>query len=165
MSFISGAPSVLTVKNAADFVQFVDDEIAKLTVLRDELRDYQKAKLILADAQAAKQEADEYAAKVKADIDGLKTSTSEKLAKAKKREAEADCSADALAVERANIQAEKDAALQEVAALKAELDKERDALTLAQGELLSQQMKYEQERADLDARVAKFQATAAALSQ
>lgn len=165
MIFSSGVPDKLTVNNAGDYIRSVEDDIARMTVLRDELKAYQEAKVTIADAAAAKTEADAYVAQIKAEIDSLKASTTEKLAKAKKREAEADLLMVALKADRDAIQAEKDAAEKEIGKMWDTLKADILKLNSDQADVLTKQTKYELDRAELDARIAKFQATVASMTQ
>lgn len=165
MIFSSGVPDKLTVNNAGDYIRSVEDDIARMTVLRDELKAYQEAKVTIADAAAAKTEADAYVAQTKAEIDSLKSSTTEKLNKAKKREAEATELANSLQADRAAIQAEKDAAEKEIGKMWDTLKADIVKLNSDQADVLAKQTKYEQDRAELDARIAKFQATVASMTQ
>ena len=165
MIFSSGVPDKLTVSNAGDYIRSVEDDIARMTVLRDELKAYQEAKVTIADAAAAKVAADAYVASTKADIDTMKTSTSEKLAKAKKREAEADLLMVALKADRDAIQAEKDAAEEEIGKMWNTLKADIVKLNSDQVDALAKHSKYEQDRAELDARIAKFQASVASMTQ
>ena len=165
MHFISGVPDKLTVSTATDFIKSVEDDITKLTVLRDELKAYQDAKITIAEAVTAKAEADEYVAKVKAEIDSLKATAAEKVAKVKKREAEADALATSLQADRDAMQVEKDNAEKEISKMYDTLKADIIKLNDDQADVAAKLQKYEQDRAELDARIAKFQATAASLSQ
>ena len=165
MIFSSGVPDKLTVTNASDYIRSVEDDIARMTVVRDELKAYQEAKVTIADAVAAKTEADAYVAQTKAEIDSLKSSTTEKLNKAKKREAEANDLNIALQADRAAIQAEKDAAEKEIGKMWDTLKADIVKLNNDQADVAAKQAKYEQDRADLDARIAKYQATVALMTQ
>ena len=165
MIFSSGVPDKLTVNNASDYIRSVEDDIARMTVLRDELKAYQEAKVTIADAAAAKTEADAYVAQTKAEIDSLKASTTEKLNKAKKREADANELANSLQADRSAIQAEKDAAEKEIGKMWDTLKADIVKLNSDQADVIAKQTKYEQDRAELDARIAKFQATVASMTQ
>ena len=165
MIFSSGVPDKLTVTNARDYIRSVEDDIARMTVVRDELKAYQEAKVTIADAVAAKTDADAYVAHTKAEIDSLKSSTTEKLNKAKKREAEANELTIALQADRAAIQAEKDAAEKEIGKMWDTLKADIVKLNNDQADVAAKQAKYEQDRADLDARIAKYQATVALMTQ
>ena len=165
MIFSSGVPDKLTVTNASDYIRSVEDDIARMTVVRDELKAYQEAKVTIADAVAAKTETDAYVSQTKAEIDSLKSSTTEKLNKAKKREAEANDLTIALQADRAAIQAEKDAAEKEIGKMWDTLKADIVKLNNDQADVAAKQAKYEQDRADLDARIAKYQATVALMTQ
>lgn len=165
MHSISGVPDKLSVANVGDFIKSLDDDISRLSVLKDELVSFQQAKLTLEIANAAKKEADDYAAKIKADADALKKEVSEKLAKVKKRELENETVAVNNKADREAIKAEKDG-------VKAQIEQMWDGLKADIAQIKSDQLdiaqikeKLEKDRADLDARIAKFQATAASLSQ
>lgn len=165
MHSISGVPDKLSVANVGDFIKSLDDDISRLSVLKDELVSFQQAKLTLEMANAAKKEADDYAAKIKADADALKKEVSEKLAKVKKRELENETVAVNNKADREAIKAEKDG-------VKAQIEQMWDGLKADIAQIKSDQLdiaqikeKLEKDRADLDARIAKFQATAASLSQ
>lgn len=165
MIFSSGVPDKLTVNNASDFIKSVDDDITRLVVLRDELKAYQEAKITIDNASVAKAEADAYVTKVKTEIDAMKASTTEKLNKAKKREADAEALSASLKSERDQIQAEKDAAEKEISKMWDTLKADIVKLNNDQADVLTKQTKYDQDRAELDARIAKFQATAASMTQ
>jgi len=179
MIFSSGIPEKLTVDTASDYILSVEDDIARMNVLLDELKSYQEAKattsdelkayqearVTIADAAAAKAEVDAYVAQTKAEIDSLKSSTTEKLNKAKKREAEANELTIALQADRAAIQAEKDAAEKEIGKMWDTLKADIVKLDSDQSDMLAKQSKYEQDRAELDARITKLQATVALMTQ
>lgn len=165
MIFSSGVPDKLTVNNASDFIKSVDDDITRLVVLRDELKAYQEAKITIDNASVVKAEADAYVTKVKTEIDVLKASTTEKLNKAKKREADAEALNISLKNERDQIQAEKDAAEKEISKMWDTLKADIVKLNNDQADVLTKQTKYDQDRAELDARIAKFQATVASMTQ
>ena len=136
-----------------------------MTVLRDELRAYSQASGVIDEAARAKAEADAYVAQTRDEIDSLKASATEKLNKVKKREIESENLASSLKADRESLRVEKDAAEKEIGKMWDTLKADIVKLNSDQADMLVKQTKYELDRAELDARIAKFQATVASMTQ
>lgn len=163
MHSISGIPDKLCVSSAGDLVKSLNDDIAKLTVLRDELVAFQIAKVTLEQACAIKTEAEEYQASVKAELDTLKKESTEKLNKAKKREADASALHAENEAIRAALNAEKEGAQAEIDKMWDTLKSDIAQLQSDREEMIKQKEILQAGKDELNAKIAKLQATASSL--
>jgi chromosome segregation ATPase len=153
---------------AVDYVtyftkQFPKD-LANMAALRDELEKRQGALTAVEDANKLRMEADEYAAKTKADVDGLLSDARDKNRRLDAARADLDSAAASFRQEAEATEKTLAAREKEVAAREKTVASRMTALDAKDVELQNQNAKLVSAQVEFDARVKAFQERVASLS-